>query len=393
MRYYPPETFDTMTEYSRQDVDFRIQISRPADGIFVLGLSVLGGPDVLGDGYQWDVYDDTIVEMSLQRRNDVTSNLFLSPIENTAVVTLREPSLDPNINPFVHPNTKIKIDWLDVATSTWSNYLTGFVSEVDTVYNRDASNLVVIYAEDPMRRFLNTAVTSYTHAEDRLDTIMDDLVPILLTNSGLNDSVYTFDYNPTFYAEPFTFRDAFVSGVSALDYSDTVAGQIIQELMQVEIGSMYWDETSLKIIPRDTYGSFYRGYSKDFDDFTAGYSTDYIFSTVQVSMTSAPDTYYAQTNPAVSGFFGEIVVSATLPFDTLDSLLTWLASITSYEPKPRIKEFSTPYFIPIKNNQVINVVNDYIGETSNDYYSLFTDCTITVTPDSVSTTMNLYQPL
>ena len=123
--------------YDRADVRMRIQVAVPQTGVFTLGRSVLNGSDVLGDGYQWDVYEDELVQVSQTSRIDVTSGISTRPIHNIASIIAQSTDLDPNLNPDIHPNSKIIVEYRtsDMSAGVWYGLLTGFITEVSSSYS------------------------------------------------------------------------------------------------------------------------------------------------------------------------------------------------------------------------------------------------------------------
>lgn len=374
-----------MTDYSRDDIELRIQVSVPSDGIFVLGHSLLNGADILGDSYDWIVYQDELVEVTHTRRRDVTSGIFVRPVSNEASITIRATDLDPNVNPFIHPNTKIKLEWKPVADVYWQNCLTGFMTDVQTVYNYNGGSLINIQAEDMMRRLLNAPITSYTQVAQETWRTLNSIIPIAITAAGLDDAVYTPVFNQDF---PYS-----ASNHAALSYSNTTAGQIINDLMDMELGMLYFEGESLRFQWRSWESlTAHRGYTNNMDSFVSGYSSEYLFSTIFASLTSAPSVVYTKTNTDVSSFFGDITQTAQLNLASKQQLDQWIDSIIQWSPSVRISTFSTPYFVLPAMNDLVYIINDFTGQTTGVYQS-FVESSVYVDPTSVSTSMTLFQPV
>ncbi len=381
----PTVTTIPMTTYSRSDIEVRVQVAVPQAGIFTLGQSLLNGSDVLGSAYQWDIYQDDLVEVSHTRRNDVTSGIFCRPVEQVATIVARSGQLDPNLNADIHPNTKIKLDWKPVVSGTWQNLITGYISAVQSQYNYQGNVVVTIEVEDMMRRFLNAPIASYTRTAQEIWSTLDNLVPLGFTAAGLDDTVYT----PTFPNEfPFS---AGIHG--ALSYTNTTVGAIINDLMDAELGLMYFAGERLWFESRNWQSdTIYEGYTKDFDNFTQGYSSEYLFSDIYAAITSAPTVVYSKSNTDVSSFFGTITQNVVVNLKDAIELDKWMISVVQYSPGIRVSDFSTPYFVPIMNNDLVKVIDDFTGKTDGVLQSIV-ESTITVDPTSVSTSMQLFQPV
>lgn len=379
-----------MTEYSRQDVEFRLRVSVPTSGTFVLNYSLLGGSHVLGSSYDWVEYQDEIVEITHTRNKDFTSGIFMRPIANTASITLRAPDLDPNLNPYIHPNTRVILEWKPVISGTWESCLTGYIQEVESSYNYNGGSVITINAEDMMTRFLNAPISSFSAPSQPIWITFDSFIPQAFTAANLSDGVYS----PSFVSSSNTKMQA-VNG--ALSYTDTTVGQIINDLVDMELGQVYFQNIGSSIYlfadQRDYAGyQTYNGFTSNFDNFTSGYSSDYLFSTIRASLTSAPGSVYTKTNSDVATFYGDITQSAELNLATTTDLDQWMSSIVQYSPGVRIKDFSTPYFVLPKMRDYVYIVNDFIGQTEGILQG-FVSSTIYVSPTSVSTSMQLYQPI
>lgn len=384
MPIYVPDVEYDMNLYSRKDIEFRIQVSVPQDGIFTLGQSLLNGTDVLGDAYQWDVYQDELVEITYQKNRDVTSGIFVRPSAETADVVVRTPDLNPNINADIHPNTKIKIDVKTIDDVDWVNLITGFISDVSVQYSYDAQPITFLGIEDGMTRLLNAPI-SYTRPAGLLSDTMDDFMPLAITAAGLTDSVYTYSW--TTVPAAYTY---YRSSHGALSYSDTTVGTILNDLMDAELGNVVLSGTTFIPRGRNANNSVYWvGNTTDFDTFEIGYNVDYLFSDIVASLTSAPGTYYTKSNTDVSSFFGTIRQQVSVNLKDSTELQSWMTSVIAQSPALRVLNYSIPKFVP---GDVVKITNDVAGETEpvvQEAVSL----TIYVNPTSISTSMTLYQPV
>lgn len=392
MSYLPVTTLTPPTEatvYQRKDIYFRFYLSQPDAGQFVLGTSKLNSTDVLGSNYTWVEYIDELAEIVLGRTTDVTSGIFMRATGNTAELLARSSTLDPYANAYVHPNAKIKIDWMDIGTGIWTNWLTGFINNIEVTYNQNAGTLVRLSCEDFMRRFRNTPIASYSHVAASTETIMADFVSTAFALSGLDDAVYTPYYRT---ATP-DIVPSFYSNLGAVSYTNTTAGAILDDFMDAELGNVYWEGEVMKIIPRGQYATQYIAYTNDMDNFVGGYSMDYLISNIDASLTSAPGTVLSKNNTDVSNFYGYIPAIAQVNLASQDDLRQWMDSITQYSPQIRISNFSMPYFVPMNNKDVIKVVNNFLGETDSPIYQRFVSLNIYVDATSVSTQMSLWQPV
>lgn len=384
MPTFLPTTEIDMNLYSRNDVDFRIQVATPAAGIFTLGQSVLNGTDVLGDSYQWDIYSDELVEISFSNNKDVTSGIFTRPQAKTAEIRVRTSGLNPNLNPDIHPNTRIKLEVKTIDDVSFNSLLTGFINDVQVSYFHDAQPVITINMEDGMNRLLNAPI-SYTRAAGYLSTTMADFMPLAITAAGLSDPVYTYDYETIV-----PVYTGYTSQHGALAYTNVTVGQILADLMDAELGNLYLSGTTFYPHGRDAYVStYYVGNTSDFDTFEIGYNRDYLFSDIVVALTSAPTVQYTLNNSDVSSFFGNIVQNVTVNLQDVEELKRWMASVISRSPALRVTSFSIPKYVP---GTMVKITNDVAGETSSILQQAI-NSNIYVDPTSISTSMQLYQPV
>jgi hypothetical protein len=386
--YNPGVILTDMDVYKRSDVRVRIQVAVPQDGIFTLGVSTLNGSDVLGSAFQWDIYEDELVEVSQTAQIDVTSGISTRPLEQVATITAQTAELDPNLNADIHPNTKIKLEYQtsDMGPTEWTGLITGYITEVSSSYNYQGKSLVTIQVEDIMRRFMNAPLNTYTiTAGTSILDAVDALITAGIAAGGLDDTIYTPTFDKTLmYSVGFT---------GAKTYTNTNVGAVLNDLVDAELGMLYLDGEAFQWQERDIqFLTGYQGYTKKFDSWTIGYSPEYLFSQINASIYTAPATVYSKNNTDVSSFFGAIIQNFEVNLQNADQLDQWMTSVTQFSPGLRVSNFSTPFFVPAKLSDLIYIIDDFNGKTEG-IYQKFVSREIYIDPTSVSTQMQLFQPV
>ena len=287
----------------------------------------------------------------------------------------------------IHPNSKIIVEYRtsDMSAGVWYGLLTGFITEVSSSYSHTGRTLVTIEVEDMMRRLLNAPIVSFTiTAGQTTSDVLDSLIPTAFTAAGLDDPLYTPVWNNT---------GDYAGIMGAASYTNTTVGAILADIVDAELGTLYFINEDLYWMWRDaSYGDTYEGFTTDMDSFTIGYSPDYLFSQINASTTTTPGTVLTKTNTDVSSFFGDIVQSFSVNLQNSVELQKWMTSVTQYSPGIRISQFSTPFFVPAHPVNLIYITDDYNSKTTG-IYQRFVSREVFIDANSLSTSMDLFQPV
>ena len=124
-------------------------------GVFTIGISELGGPDLLGESsFRWTNLGCIISQAQLSIGGQVEDQLYFQPAPAQAQITLQSLQFDPNYTPAFRPGVQMRIRLVKGAVDEiiWS----GVIDSISTSYDKDGNNLIQLTAFDNFKRLMNT---------------------------------------------------------------------------------------------------------------------------------------------------------------------------------------------------------------------------------------------
>lgn len=134
-------------------------------GVFTVGVSLIGGDDLLGESsFRWTDLNCIISKAQLSIGGTVEDQLYFQPQPGSAQITLQSLEFDPIFTPAMRPGVQIRIR-LDngvVNQVIWS----GVIDSISTGYDADGNNLMNLVAFDNLKRLLNTRLPIFDSQTD-----------------------------------------------------------------------------------------------------------------------------------------------------------------------------------------------------------------------------------
>jgi hypothetical protein len=162
--------------------DVKVEIAQPADNAFVIGLSLIGGTDVL-DGNGFEYVDVTSLTSEINIQNSVVFEGPLGrPDEPQTFIRIKGNTYDPRVNKNIHPGIPVKISAKD-ASGTWQIVYHSRIRDISSNYNpamRDLveKNMVQFMLDSPYSIANQSAIPVTTfafdqYATDRMQELVD----------------------------------------------------------------------------------------------------------------------------------------------------------------------------------------------------------------------------
>lgn len=134
------------------------------DGQFIIGYSELGGTDVLSDGssvYQfiWQPVECSVSKFDVELGGQIQSNITFQPEPSSLAITLQSWTFDPNNYSAVRSGTRIRIR-LDDGTVNHTVFA-GYIETIDVTYRPDGPNLIRMTAFDGHKRLVNYRIETW----------------------------------------------------------------------------------------------------------------------------------------------------------------------------------------------------------------------------------------
>lgn len=134
-------------------------------GKFIIGLSDLGGTDVLtGDdnfAFAWTPVEADVANAEISLGGSIQDSLYFQPEPATLNLRMQSWTYDPSNNSAVRPGTQIRVR-LDNGTVN-ETLFKGFLDVIDVTYypGEQQPNLISIRAFDLYKRFVNTRIPDF----------------------------------------------------------------------------------------------------------------------------------------------------------------------------------------------------------------------------------------
>jgi hypothetical protein len=310
---------------------------------FIIGVSLLGGTDVLaGDSpiaFTWQAFECSTSEVRTSVGGEVQDALYFQPESAQATITVQNLLIDPTQNPAFRPGVPVRVR-LDRDPINITLFY-GFIDTIQVNYDSASNqNLMKLTAFDNFKRFVNSRL-------DELDT------------TAL----------PAGYATPYEVVEILAEqfGTSMHSTSAETRGKIPGELLQnfipntplyeaIQVGlGLFWldpETQEFVFIPRvapDVTESTYSVGNNHEDalhlcmsDIEVASDIDAVFNSLKVSLKSDSATSVLVRNIDSIQLYGEFALDADLNTTDTTELTSWANAVFNATQKQLVKSVETP---------------------------------------------------
>jgi hypothetical protein len=312
---------------------------------FIIGVSLLGGTDVLaGDSpiaFTWQSFECSTSEVRTTVGGEVQDALYFQPESAQATITVQNLLIDPTQNPAFRPGVAVRVrierDLVDITL------FRGFIDTIQVTYDSASNqNLMKLTAFDNFKRFVNSRLSE------------------LDTTSG--------DY-PDGYATPYQVIEILASRFGTFMHSTSaftrgkIPGELLQnfipntplyEAIQVGLGLFWLDPATQEFVfiprvaPEVTEDTYSVGNNHDaplhlcMSDLGVASDIDAVFNSLKVSLKSDSDTSVLVRNTDSIELYGEFALDADLNTTDEDELTSWANAVFNQTQKQLVKSVETP---------------------------------------------------
>jgi hypothetical protein len=309
-------------------------------GIFVLGESLLGGTDVLGtsSAFLWQAAEAVVSQFDMSLGGSIDNNIFFQPEAASARLQLQSFDWDPNVNKNIRTNTAIRLRLDDGVVN--HTLFTGYIDTITVNYIPGGENLISITAFDLYKQIVNTRIASY----DTTD-YPTYVTPLQAIERVLEDTGY--EISPTSVATE--------GKIPPVALVDIVANSIINEALQVGLGVLWVDPETQSLIfrPRPTTATgtattwiIGNNHGDDYhlclSDISVAADADTIFNSLKVTLQSDEETFISLQDIDSIELYGESSSDVILNVTDTDDLTRWATAVFSQTPNKLVKEVETP---------------------------------------------------
>lgn len=132
------------------DLKVEMYLPQGVSNVFVLGISLLGGPDVLGDDSSgtlaWQDLACEVNQVQTSIGGSIASNVYYQADAGKATIQLQSWDFDPNTYSYIRPGTPVRVRLTRDAYDRILWY--GTVDNIDVTYAPDQPNQITIDATD-----------------------------------------------------------------------------------------------------------------------------------------------------------------------------------------------------------------------------------------------------
>ena len=307
-------------------------------GDFILGYSLLGSEDTLGDGtgdyqFTWQSIECSVSKADIQLGGSIVSGIEYTPQPSQLEFELQSWTLDPNNNSGVRNGTGIRVRLDDGVTD--ATLFTGFIEAMTIKYRPDGPNLIQGSAFDGYKRLANTRLSYDTTGDD---TTATDLLALVETETGWPVAAGNDPGNVL---------------MAGRTQTNITVGQFLEDMLDAQLGLLWLDPATGEIEYRDrpqvlaaaTYSIGNNHGDTDhwcMSDLTVNQNPDDLVNSVEVTMTTDTGTSLLQENLDSIQLYGRLAYDATVNAANSDELQTWLDLAFIERPRHLVQDVTTP---------------------------------------------------
>jgi hypothetical protein len=344
------------------DLKVEMYLPQGVANVFVLGISLLNGPDVLGtDGSGTLEWQDLACEVNRVQTSiggSIASNVYFQADSGKANIQLQSWTFDPNNYSFIRPGTQVRVRLLKGIYDRviWS----GTVDDINVTYAPDQQNQITIEATDIWALLVNRRF-DYLPSTPLLPSDAIALAINEVAATGFTIPFDGFSINPEWY----------MTGTQALN---TTFGAVAADCLTTGLGFIHIDPNTGYLIyrPRATSGvPIYTVGNNHGDpghlcmaDLDSVTQSQDIYNTVLVTqkyaVTPFSQLYIDQDS---IDLFGQRSEDFTVDLDTTLDADSWAAAVFTPKPVTRVQSVVTPAIDRFRDltEAVEFMPGDYVG--------------------------------
>jgi hypothetical protein len=315
-------------------------------GEFVLGVSLLGGEDVLApsSGLKWQDFRCETADAEISIGGSVDNAVYFQPEPATAQLTLQSYDLDPTVNKSIRANTKVRVR-LD-APELDRVLFVGFIDMLDVTYYPDGPNLIRLTAYDIYKSLVNVRIEDWdTTGLPAGYATTDEVFELIALESGVGLSANS---QPT------------IGKIPAVQLDNVLVTDVINDAIDVGLAVVWIDQDTeeLVVIPRPqgstgTATTYVIGNNHPAPGTTDPYhlclaeinvssDADEVYNSLKVALTSDEETFVFLKDQDSIDLYGESAIDVIINTTDETELARWAEAVYSQQPKKLVSQVVTP---------------------------------------------------
>lgn len=315
-------------------------------GRFIIGVSDLGGTDLLSDdpdlAFTWQAVECETVVADIDLGGSLESSLYFQPAPGAARIQLQSWTFDPNNNVGVRPGTPFRIR-LD-AGAVQHTLFNGFIDSVNAQYypGKYQPNVVQINGYDIYKRLVNTRIADFdTTGLPAGYATPNEVLEIVAANAGFTVSAES---------------DELVGKLPAVQELNKTSAGFINDAVTVGLGFTYIDPESVELVvkARPTVGTVAPvgtwtignnhgdPYHLCMSDIEVGGDVNSVFNSLYVDLTSDDTVNVTVENQDSIDLYGYSSADTSVNTTDATELTRWATAVFAQSPTKLVKSVTTP---------------------------------------------------
>ena len=311
---------------------------------FVIGVSLLGGTDALSGndviGFTWQAFECSVSQLNISVGGDVQDSLYFQPSPAEADITLQNLLLDPTVNPAFRPGVKVRVRLARGLTDI--TLFQGYVDGLTVDYDLEQNHIMQIIAYDDFKKLVNS----------RLE-ILDTTDPITFPD-GFATPYEVIEILAEQFGTSMNSLSAQTRGkIPGTIVTNFIPSTILYDAIQVGLGIFWLDQETQEfvLIPRpteETIAAYSIGNNHNainhlcMSDLEVSSEIDSVFNSLEVSLKSDQNTSVLIKNIDSIQLFGEFAIDSAIDTTDTDELESWAAAVFNTTPRNLVKNVETP---------------------------------------------------
>jgi hypothetical protein len=309
-------------------------------GEFILGASLLGGDDVLApsSGLKWEEVSCSTSQATISIGGSVQDAIYFQPAPATASLTLQSYELDPTNNKNIRASTRIRVrlesDELDRIIYQ------GTIDTIDVTYYPDGPNLIRITSFDAYKNLVNSRFAVWDTTPIGAAATPSEIFELVGIESGLGlsaDSVELSGLIPT------------------VDQNNVLVSSVVNEALQVGLGLVWVDQQTneLVVIPRPatetgtpTTWVIGNNHGEDqhlcMSEINVFSDADAVYNSLNVTLASDDAIFVSLKDQDSIDLYGESAIDVTLNTTDATELELWANRVFTQNPQNLVNQVVTP---------------------------------------------------
>lgn len=310
-------------------------------GEFILGVSLLGGEDVLApsSGLKWQEVQCETARANISVGGQVIDAIYFQPQPGTAQLTLQSYNLDPTVNKNIRASTRIRVR---LESPELDRILfQGTIDTINVTYYPNGLNLIQITSIDAYKNLVNSRFANWDTTPLGASATTDEVIELIGIKSGLGVSPNSVELGGL---------------IPTIDQDNVVVSGLLNEALQVGLGIVWLDQETQEItyIPRPaTQTGTPTTYIIGNDHSTNPYhlclaeinvfsDADAVYNSLQVTLASDDTETVVLKDQDSIDLYGESAVNVTLNTTDATELATWAVKVFSNNPDNLVNMVVTP---------------------------------------------------